>query len=610
MSIITLDFETYYDQDVGFAKQTNEEYINDPRFEPLILSLRAPSGQLHTYDICDMTRAQVKELLLDHRIFECAVLAQNTRFDGAILNWYYDVKPKAYLDTMLMARQCLRHRTGSTSLSVVAEFLGVGQKGTEVVDAKGKRRADFTPDEWAAYRAYCENDVTLTHLIFTILTSGFVPRELKVIDTTLRWYIEPKLELDMQLLRDAVLEEQMGMDRALRESGLTMDVLSSNQKFAAWLTAMGVQVPTKVSPRTGKAIPAIAKSDREFQALCEHENPTIASACKARAQAKSRIRETRMTRLVGIGERNNGKLPVPLLYSGAHTHRYAGDDAINLQNLTTGDALRGSIKAPAGYKLLSADQGQIEARINACLSDHQTLIEGFRNGEDVYLDMAMDIYGIPLVRPDNDGERKVGKAIVLGAGYGMGGERCYDFLTGQWGIKGIDQVFAQQCISAYRTKHWPIKENWKHVDSLLDVLVRGGEVQYGPVTFRREVVELPSGVKMYYPDIHHDGENYRYKRYDRRSRKWNWVKIYGAMMVENLCQALARELLVDQMLTLQKRWDSVHQIHDEIIFLVPEEETNLACQTMKKIMEISPDWMPNLPLLVDPSVGNNLGECK
>jgi DNA polymerase len=561
--------------------------------------------------LCDLTKEQGKEFFLDHKLNEHAILAHNTRFDGAILNWYYDVTPLGYFDTMLMARATLRHLTGSVSLSALAEVLQVGHKGTEVVSALGKHREDFTDEEWNAYREYCQLDVALTHAIFCLIAPDVPPREFKAMNQTLRWYIEPVLKLDLPMLQDAVINEQADMDYQLKSSGLTMDLLASNKKFPEWLESMNVEVPLKPSPSNpAKMIPAIAKADPQFQALTKHPNPTVAAACTARLRAKSRIKETRMQRFVGIGQRNDGKLPVPLLYCGAHTHRYAGDEAINLQNLTTGDALRDSIQAPAGHSLMSADQGQIEARLNACLAGQLDLVEGFRRGEDVYSDMAQTLYGVPVSQETEPLKRKTGKAIILGAGYGMGGERCYDFLTGQWAIEGITKEFAQQCVNAYRTKMWAIAENWKTVNRLLGVMAGGGEEQYGPVVFRHEEVLLPSGMSLRYPGLHHDGSNYQYKRYNRTRRKWDWVKIYGAMMVENLCQALARELLTEQMLILDKRWRTVHQIHDEIIFVVPNNEVDLACKVMKKIMEIPPEWMPELPLKVEPSWGKTLGDCK
>lgn len=605
MSLITLDFETYYSRDVGFSKLTNEEYINHPEFQPLIVSLRLPSGNFVTQDLYDLSKQQGREFFLDHKIQESAILAQNTRFDGSILNWYYGVRPKMYMDTMLMARALLRHKTGGTSLKVLAESLAVGHKGSEVVNALGKHREDFTADEWLAYREYCELDVALTFAIFGLMAQDLPPREFKIIHSTLRWYIEPTLELDLPLLRDKVLNEQIIMDGHLKSSGVTMDVLSSNKKFPEWLESMGVDVPQKLSPTTNKYIPAIAKADPQFKSLMKHSNPIVSAACQARAQAKSRIKETRMQRFIGIGERNHGKLPVPLLYSGAHTHRYAGDDAINLQNLPV--VIREGIRAPKGHHVISADQGQIEARINAVLSGQHDLTEGFRNGEDVYSEMARDIY---LIEDVPEKERKVGKATILGCGYGMGGERCYDLLTGQWGIPDISREFAQQVVNVYRTKMWAIKDNWNYMDTMLSVMAGGGEAQYGPITFRKDEFEMPSGMKVHFRELHHDGAEYKYKRYSSMTRKWNWVKIYGAMLMENVCQSLARELLADQTVILEKRWKSVHQIHDEIWFVVPDEEVTLACSVMKKIMEIPPSWLPELPLKVNPSAARSANLLK
>ena len=605
----TIDIETYYDDAVGFSKQTTEEYIHDPDFEVLIIGLRTAAGQYIAHEACNFTSAQNREFLLDHKIDTLPLLGQNMRFDAAALSWLYGVDSPLILDTMLMARAAIRHRTGSTSLKVIAKHFGVGIKGEEVVAAKGKRRHDFSEQEWEDYKAYCVNDVELTYNLCNQLVPLIPKRELKVIHSTLNWYIKPKLCLDMTMLGDQVTNEKAYMQIHLKASGIDQKTLSSQPKFKAWLESQGVECPMKPSPSNPeKMIPALAKSDKEFMALTQHPTPAIAVACQARVAAKSRIKETRMERFVGIGQRNGGKIPVPLLCYGAQTQRYAGDESINMQNLPV--AIRAGITAPPGYKIMSADQGQIEARINAVLSGQDDLIEGFRNGEDVYSDMATSIYGIPITEDTHPGERKVGKAIVLGAGYGMGGERCYDFLTGQWGIKGISAEFAMTCVNTYRTRMHHIVSNWKTVNALLATLVYGGEAEYGPVIFRHEEVELPSGMKLYYPDITHDGKNYQYRRYDRKTRKWNWVKIYGAMMVENICQALARELLTEQMLLLEKKWDSVHQIHDEGWFLVPEDEEEVACKVAQKIMTIPPSWMPNLPLKVEPTTAYRASDLK
>lgn len=605
----TIDLETYYDDEVGFSKQTTEEYIRDPDFEVLIIGLRTAAGQCIAHSACDYTSAQNLEFLLDHKVNQLPLLGQNMRFDASVLNWLYGVRSPLILDTMLMARAAIRHRTGSTSLKALAAYFELGVKGEQVVAAKGKRRHNFTYTEWEDYKGYCINDVELTYDLAQKLIPMIPKRELKVIDSTLNWYVTPKLRLDLTMLGDQVTNEKAYMQTHLKASGIDQKTLASQPKFKAWLESQGIECPMKPSPSNpDKMIPALAKSDKEFMALTQHPRPAIAVACQARVAAKSRIKETRMERFVGIGNRNAGKIPVPLLCYGAQTQRYAGDESINMQNLPV--AIRAGITAPPGYKIMSADQGQIEARINAVLSGQLDLVEGFRNGEDVYSDMATSIYGINVTEETHPGERKVGKAIVLGAGYGMGGERCYDFLTGQWGIPGISREFAMTCVNTYRTRMYHIQDNWKTVNGLLATLVYGGEVEYGPVIFRHEEVELPSGMKLYYPDITNDGKNYTYRRYDRKTRKWNWVKIYGAMMVENLCQALARELLTEQMLLLEKKWDSVHQIHDEGWFLVPEGEEEVACKVAQKVMTIPPSWMPDLPLKVEPVTAFRASDLK
>lgn len=609
MSIITLDVESYYSKDVGFGKLTNEEYIRHPEFQPLLMSLRLPSGEFVRQDLYDLSYTQAHDFLCDYKVDRTPVLAQNTRFDGSILSWLYDINPPFYFDTMLMARVWLRFKSGSTSLGVIAPYLGLGEKGKEVMSALGKLRPDFTDEEWEAYGQYCDNDVALTWLVFSVLFKSIPEREFKIMNRALRWYIQPKLLLDVPLLREQVAGEQKTMQGHLDRSGLTQKILASNKLFPEWLESMGVPVPMKPSPSNlMKQIPAIAKADPQFTALLFHPNDTVAAGCAARLQAKSRIKETRMQRFVGIGERNGGKLPVPLLYSGAHTHRLAGDDAINLQNLPVD--IREGIMAPDGYKIISADQGQIEARLNAVLSGQDDLVEGFRRGEDVYSDMAGDIYRMEVTAEDNPKERKTGKAIILGCGYGMGGERCFDFLTGQWQIEDIDREFAQNCVNAYRMKYWRIAENWKAVNALLTVVAHGGEQAYGPLLFKHEKVVLPSGMALHYPGLHYDGDNYTYNRWQPKTRQWNKVKIYGAMLVENICQALARELLCEQQVILEKKWETVHQVHDELWFLVPDHEVDLAKTVMKRVMETPPSWMPTLPLKVEPCAAIRASDLK
>lgn len=604
MGLITLDLETYYDGEYSLHKMTTEEYINDERFECLIASLRLEDGTIVTTDLAGLSNAQCREFFMDWKVHENHLLAQNTMFDGSILNWKYGVKPTGYFDTMLMARITLRHLIGSCSLKNLAEGLGIGNKGTEVIWALGKRRGDFTAQEWADYREYCELDVALTRTAFNLMIAQIPRREFKVMNSTLRWYIEPLLELDVTRLGNAVYAEQRKMQKHLDATGLDQKTLSSNKQFTEWLNNQGVTVPMKTS-LTGNYIPALSKTDEGFKKLQNHESETIRMACEARLQAKSRIKETRMQRLHEISKRMpDHKLPVPLLYSGAHTHRYTGTEKINLQNLTNGDDMRGSICAPYGFKIMSADQAQIEARMNALLSGEDELVESFRRGEDVYVGMAQSLYDGEI----GSARRKVGKATILGCGYQMGSERFYDYQQSM--NLGLTKEFCQTVIDTYRTRYWRIVENWKTGKQMLNVMCHGGEAQWGPMVVGDQKITLPSGMILHYKNINFDGDQFRYERYNNNTRRFEWVKIFGGMLVENACQALARELLTEQMLIIEKKWPSVHQIHDEGWFIVPDKEVYLAGAVTKKIMSMSPKWWPELPLKVEPSFGQNAGELK
>src|SRR5690606_26752370 len=155
MDLITLDTETYYDQDYSLSKITTEEYIRDPRFEVIGVAVKV-NGEPTEW--ASGTHAQLRKYLQSFDWKNSALLAQNTAFDGAILNWIFVIKAKVYLDTMSMAK-ALHGPDARSSLAYLAELYGIGAKGTEVVNAKGKRRLDFTDEELSAYGDYCINDV-------------------------------------------------------------------------------------------------------------------------------------------------------------------------------------------------------------------------------------------------------------------------------------------------------------------------------------------------------------------------------------------------------------------------------------------------------------------
>lgn len=312
MDIITADFETYYSKEFGFRTHTTEEYVRDPQFEVIGVSVKVNDGQTVWFT---GTHEETQEFLSQYSWESSALLAQNTMFDGAILSWLFGIVPKVYLDTMSMAK-ALHGTNASASLKALAERYGIGIKGTEVVDAMGLRRKDFTPRQLAAYGQYCINDTELTYKLFELMGPKFPKSELKLIDITLRMFTTPRLEVDVPLLQGHLKRIKADKQALLDSVGLDKKQLMSNPKFAEELEALGVVPPRKLSPTTGKETFAFAKTDPQFQALQEHDDVRVQTLVAARLGNKSTQEETRTERFIGMGLR--GKFPVPLNYYGAH----------------------------------------------------------------------------------------------------------------------------------------------------------------------------------------------------------------------------------------------------------------------------------------------------
>jgi DNA polymerase I-like protein with 3'-5' exonuclease and polymerase domains len=595
MNLITLDFETFYDRDYSLSKMTTEEYIRDPRFEVVGVGVKVGKGET---EWASGTMEQIGKYLRRFDWDNSMMLAHNTMFDGAILSWHFNIQPKALADTMHMAR-ALHGVESSASLKAVAERYGVGVKGTEVVRAMGKRRLDFTDEELSTYGDYCINDVNLTFDLFTKMSAKFPIKELKLIDLTLRMFTNPTLELDKDQLEAHLVAVRERKEQLLVEAGIEdKGDLMSNGKFAEMLNMLGVTPPTKISPTTGKETYAFAKNDEAFKALLEHDDDRVQSLVAARLGTKSTLEETRTQRFIDIASR--GKLPVPVRYYAAHTGRWGGDDKINLQNLPSrgpnAKALKKAIIAPEGHTIIEADSAQIEARVLAWLAEQHDLVTAFANKEDVYKKMASTIYGVAVDDVTKD-QRFVGKTTILGAGYGMGAVK----FQAQLKTFGFDMPLdeARRVINIYRDANWNISNLWKECQIMLRYMAQGNRVNFGKagvigVDPDKKALILPSKLPMYYTGLfaveEEKGPQYYYKT------RAGDNKIYGGKVVENVCQAIARCIIGEQMLRIAKRYKVVLTVHDSIVCCVPDAETDAAKAYVEESMRWVPDWATGLPV--------------
>jgi DNA polymerase I-like protein with 3'-5' exonuclease and polymerase domains len=610
MDIITIDFETYYDKQVSLGKLTTEEYIRSPDFEVIGVAVKVNDEETiwlsGTLDI-------LKAYLHKHYSWErSALLAHNTMFDGAILNWLFGIRPKLLLDTLCMSR-ALHGTEVSSALGQLAEQYNIGVKGDEVLNALGKHRSDFTTEQLAAYGDYCVQDVELTYKLFTIFMQqrAFPKAELKTIDLTLRMFVEPILQLNAYKLEGHLATLKVQKERLLQDGGIQKEELMSNPKFALALERLGVNVPTKTSLRTGKETFAFAKSDEGFKALENHEDPKVQALVAARVGLKSTLEETRTERFIDIASR--GDLPVPIKYYAAHTGRWGGSDKVNLQNLpsrgSNAKVLKSCIQPPEGYTLVEADSAQIEARVLAWLASQDNLVKAFANGDDVYKIMAAAIYGKPIDEIDKD-ERFVGKTTILGAGYGMGSVKFRDQLKG-FGVE-VSEEEAKRIIGVYRNANSAITNLWREAGNALMNIYQGlssplGKAGVLKVEPSEKGIRLPSGLLMYYADLKAE-ETERGVQFSYQTRRGR-TKIYGGKVIENVCQGIARCIMADQMARISKKYRVLLTVHDSVICCVEDSEVDEAATFVNECMRWTPEWANTLPVRGDVEVGKNYGEC-
>jgi DNA polymerase len=605
LKIFCLDFETYYSQAFSLSKMTTEEYVRSPEFETIGVAVCEQGGAPLWFS---GTRADTKKFLDSFELDKHLVVAHNAMFDIAILNWQFDIRPKGIADTLSMARAIHGTEVGG-SLAKLAEHYGLGVKGTEVLNALGKRRIDFNAQDLAQYGEYCKNDVVLTMGLFEELSAGFPPIELRLIDLTIRMFSEPVLELHKGVLLGHLEEVRKKKEVFLQQ--FAREDLMSNDMFSELLIERGVEPPTKISPATGRETWAFAKTDEGFKALLEHENESVQLLAAARLGVKSTLEETRTVRFLGIADR--GLLPIPLRYYAAHTGRWGGDDKVNLQNLPRNSPLKGSICAPDGYVVVDSDSSQIEARTLAWLAEQNDLVDAFERGEDVYKIMASSIY-IKAQEEISKDERFVGKTTILGCGYGMGSKKFQAQLK-TFNVE-IEDGEASRIIQVYRETYDWIPQLWRQAGLALDAILNDQTATLGKKGVLevegRKGIRLPNGLYMKYPNLRKMRNEQGKDEYVYDTKKGKAVvpnRIYGGKVIENVCQALARIIIGEQMLQVAKKYKVVMTVHDAIACVIPEQEAEAGQEYVEMCMKMRPKWAQDLPLSCESGVGNSYGEC-
>jgi hypothetical protein len=589
---------------------TPPQYILDQRFQTILLAAFDPAWDAPRIILAE----DIPAFLAQYPAEETAAVSYNALFDGAILAWRYGWVPKLSLDALGMVRALRRYERNSLEAVVEKLFGRKIDKSTigkvAGLNAQGIKQAGL----WPTFCSYAMTDVKECWHIFRKLMPEFPPEEAMIMDLVLRAALQPVLHADVAMLQAHLDDLRAQKAKLLTQCGYDKAALMSADMFGKALQVLGVDIQTKPSPANPeRQIPAFAKTDSFMNELLEHEDNRVQVLASARLSHKSTIEETRTERFLDIAELSwpNGKpmLPMPLRYGGALTHRLSGEWRQNVQNLprdVTKSKLRAALCAPPGHKLVTGDLAQIEARCVATLAGQTALVEAFRHNDDVYALFAGIVFGRSVTKKDHPAERYIGKTAILGLGYGCGHERFFKMVVTQARQFDIplhnlfNEQTAERTVDTYRHLFNRIPRLWRQLDDCLNRIINNSnpdqqqkwpDPDIGPLTMKSGRIELPNGMALIY------------ERGDKT--------LYGAKLLENCTQALARIVLMQAAVRLARRgYRFVHQGHDELCFVVPNDQVDTLKTILQEEMTKPPDWLLELPLSVEIGVGDNYGACK
>ena len=629
MKLLFLDFETFYSDDYSLVKMTPAEYILDPRFQvngcAVKVGLNGPPYWLEGADLPYFFSNMVPDDLL--------VCTHNFLFDGCILAWIYNFVPKLSCCTLSIARATIQYKLTSLSLEAVAKSLSIGAKDKRaLISAKGMNlpmiKAAGIYDE---YIDYALNDVELCAAIFKkLVPSEFPLDELPMLDMIMRMATQPNFVLHQGILYDHLGQVLAAKAAALQMAGCDTKAIRQDETFANMLRALGVEPPRKISIVTNLERYAFAKTDEDFLALEEHNDPKVQALVAARLGAKSTIEETRTQRFINISNlswpaASTGypqAMPMPIKFSGAHTHRGGGDWKLNVQNMPRGGALRKSLRAPPGYKVVTVDSSQIEARLTAFLAGQNNLVQQFAEGQDVYCNFASDVFERKITKENKD-ERFIGKTAILGLGFGLGWSKFQariktDSKNQTGTMIDLDNDQAQTIVWKYRNKYRAVPLTWANLNNngiptLAGNPGYGATMRFGPVVIEEGTIYMPGRLKMHYHNLRFEPPS------PNRRGGWTFTFagktkfLFGGKVLENIVQYLDRILVFDAALRIQARihpYRLAQQAHDENCYVVREEHVEKVSKILMEEMTRRPAWGKSLPLMAEIGVGDSYGEAK
>ena len=647
---LSLDLETKSSVDI--AKCGVYKYAESPDFEILLFGVSVNHGPITVYDLAcgDKVPEEIIAALSDDRVTK---FAYNAAFERVCLSvWlrrYYPqhfrtysvqgdpvqnyLDPSSWKCTMVWAA----YNGLPLGLDKVGAVLGFEEQklkeGKELIKyfccpcrptkKNGGRTWNLphhAPEKWALFKKYNERDVQVEMQIQERLKNYPVPD-----------FVWDEYHLDQEINDRGIMIDQDMVRQALRIDELSKCDLTDRMQRKTGLANPGSVVQMKsYLAENGMEVDTLGKKDVAAMIKTAPEN--LAEVLALRLQlAKSSVRKYQaMQNAVCADGRCHGMFQ---FYGANRSGRWAGR-LIQLQNLpqnhmvdlgeardlvkagdyemldmlydsvpgVLSELIRTAFIPRPSYKFIVSDFSAIEARVLSHLAHEQWRAEVFHEGRDIYCESASRMFGVPVEKHgQNSHLRQKGKIAELALGYGgsVGALKAMGALD-----MGLTEDELQPLVNMWRSSNPNITAYWWKVDrAVKDAITQRTRTQVGDITFEMRngmlFITLPSGRKLAYvkPRIGENrfgGESVTYMGIDA-TKHWSRIESYGPKFVENIVQAVSRDILAYAMRTLSHCFICGH-VHDELIIeCSPDVSPDAVCQQMGR----TPPWIPGIELRAD-----------
>ena len=635
MQKISIDIETF--SDIDLVKCGVYKYADSPAFEILLFAYSIDGGEIHIIDLAsgDKLPEEIISAIKSDTVIKTAF---NAQFERVCLSKHLGIllDPSSWYCTAVQAAEL----SLPASLADVGAALGLErQKMTEGKDlikyfcvpckptkSNGGRTRNMpkdAPEKWTLFKKYCKRDVDVERQIAEKLKKYLLSKsehDLYVLDQNIN---DRGVLVDLELARQAVklnsIQTAVATEQAYTLTGLENP--NSVAQLKAWLIENGVEIESL----SKKAVAALAdETDGDIQEML-HLRLLMSktSVKKYEAVMRSVCRDNRvrgMMRFCGASRtgRWSGNILQPQNLPQNHlpdltlARDIVKDGDFEMLDMTFGNVptvlselIRTALISPPNHRFIVADFSTIEARVLSWLAGEQWRLDTFRNGGDIYCASASQMFRVPVEKHGVNGHlRQKGKISELACGYGG----SVGALKNMGAVEmGVPEDELQGLINDWRNANPHIVKLWTEVgNAAMKAIKEKTIVSLGKLVFMYErgilFIRLPSGRRLSYikPRIgtnRFGGDSITYMGVGA-SKKWERLETFGGKLVENIVQAIARDLLSSAMMNVANAgYDIVFHVHDEIIAEVPDGQGSV--DEMCMLMSINPDWADGIPLSAD-----------